>query len=281
MSTPTLPDFLIIGVQKSGTTWLHKMLQHHASVFIPDQEVHFFDKGYNYEKGLDWYASQFADAPADTLIGEKTPDYIWAHGSGTEDHLPTVHENIHTHLPDIKLIVILRDPVKRAISAVRHILRSSRISPRHSVDDVLVGEKHHLIAPHGVIEYGHYADHLSAYLDLFDRSQMLILFFEETVVQSTQDRLQPVWDFLDIDFPAESLPLHQKVNTHNPSLLELYAKYYVPRLYGLARRLRPVFPKGIAAPSPETIATLVQHYRPYNERLEHFLGRPLPSQWLQ
>ena len=74
-----LPDFVIIGAQKSGTTWLGARLAEQPAIFLPRPfEVHFFDRNDNYAKGRDWYSGHFSAAPADTLVGEKTPDYFWA-----------------------------------------------------------------------------------------------------------------------------------------------------------------------------------------------------------
>ena len=73
-ATQTTPDFIIIGAQKSGTTWLVDMLRDHEGVFIPRDEVHFFNG--HFDKGIDWYASHFNEASKNQCIGEKTPDYL-------------------------------------------------------------------------------------------------------------------------------------------------------------------------------------------------------------
>lgn len=87
-------------------------------------------------------------------------------------------------LPHAKLIISLRNPVERAISAVHHIIRSGRISPLHSVDDLLVGKKHYLVEGHGVIDKGRYYRQIKAYSEYFDQTQMLILIFEKDIVQN-------------------------------------------------------------------------------------------------
>jgi hypothetical protein len=274
-----LPDFLIIGVQKSGTTWLAHLLRQHTDVYMPEGEVHFFDKVHNYQKGEEWYRECFADAEAEQTVGEKTPDYIWTNGTGVEGHDPDVHKNVYRTLPDAKLIVLFRNPVNRAVSATKHIIRSGRVSPRHSLDDLLVGDKHDLIAGHGVLEYGYYDKHLAAYLDLFSRSQILALFFEEEVVASPRDGFEKVAQFLSLSGTKEIEGVEERVNAHEVSLLELYANYYAPRLGGLARRLRSIFPQQIAPPSSETIARLYEHYAGHNQRLAELIERPLPESW--
>lgn len=274
-----LPDFLIIGVQKCGTSWLAHLLRQHPEVYISDGEVHFFDKVHNVRKGTDWYRKHFVEAEEHQVVGEKTPDYIWANGDGAEGHDPDVHKNVREVLPDAQLIVLMRNPVDRAISAAKHIIRSGRIPPRYSLDELLVGDKHELIAKHGVLEYGYYHRHLRAYLDLFSRSQILPLFFEKDVVKAPREGFQKVAQFLNISETENIDGIEEKVNAHRMTLLELYAQYYAPRLLGLALRLRSVFPQQIAAPGEKTLARLYNHYAEHNRRLAELMDRPLPESW--
>ncbi len=284
-SKAPLPDFLIIGAQKSGTSWLASMLRQHPDVYMPENEVHFFDKVHNYNKGESWYLEHFEDAEKGETVGEKTPDYIWANGHGVEGHDPMVHRNIRETLPAAKLIVLLRNPVDRAISAAKHIIRSGRVSPQHSLDELLVGSEYELISGHGVLEYGYYYQHLAAYLDLFPSSRLLALFFEEDVVESPRKGLKKVTRFLNLPWTDSIDGINEKVNPHRETLLELYAKYYAPRLLALARRLRltsllrVAFPSQIAPPSDETISKLYDHYVEKNRRLAELMDRPLPDSW--
>ena len=274
-----LPDFVVIGVQKSGTTWLARMLRQHPDVYMPGEEVHYFDKKHNYRKGEQWYRTHFGGAETNQTVGEKTPDYIWAHGDGVEGHDPNVHRNLHDTLPNARLVVLLRNPVDRAVSATKHIIRSGRVSPRYSLDELLMGDEHDRISGHGVLEYGYYHQHLSAYLDLFPTSRLLVLFFEEDVVEAPQRGLKKVLRFLDLPETDAIWGIDEKVNAHRATLLELYAKYYAPRLFGVARRLRSIVPQKIAPPSEETMGWLYEHYAEHNERLADMMGRPLPDSW--
>jgi hypothetical protein len=274
-----LPDFLIIGVQKSGTSWLARMLRQHPSVFMPGEEVHYFDKVHNYQKGEPWYRAHFVEAEEQQIVGEKTPDYIWAHGEGVEGHDPNVHKNIHELLPEVQLLVLLRNPVDRAVSAAKHIIRSGRVSPRHSLDELLVGDEYDRIRGHGVLEYGYYHQHLSAYLDLFSASQLRVLSFKEDVVDAPGNGLAKVFRFLGLPETDAIVGIDEKVNAHRSTLLELYARYYAPRLLGLARRMRNIFPKQIEPPSEATIARLYDHYAKHNQRLAEMMDRSLPDSW--
>jgi len=83
-----LPNFLIIGAQKSGTTWLARILKQHPEIFVYGKEIHFFDRQQNFDKGIDWYKGHFEEIPHKQFVGEKTPDYLWANGKGLEDIFP-------------------------------------------------------------------------------------------------------------------------------------------------------------------------------------------------
>jgi hypothetical protein len=246
---------------------------------MPRSEIHYFDKDYNYAKGIAWYEAHFADAHDEKAIGEKTPDYLWANGIGVEGHMPDVHRHIHEALPGVKLIASLRNPVERAISAVNHIVRTGRISPLHAIDDLLVGGKQALVEGHGVIDYGRYHRQLEAYLEYYDRSQMLILIFEEDIVQNPTLGLKKACDFLGVDPSFEFSGVHEKSNPYRYSKVGLILDYYLsfPRL--LTRRVDRFLPAHKARPSSAVIRQLYIGYETENEQLFALLGRELPVSW--
>lgn len=112
MERHRLPDFLIIGGQKCGTTWIWKRLRNHSEVRVPPRkEIHFFDKRImNHD--LEWYANEVKDkVNLNRIIGEKTPCY---------GHLDRrTIEFVKLVLPKAKIILVLRDPVKRVWSQAR------------------------------------------------------------------------------------------------------------------------------------------------------------------
>lgn len=246
---------------------------------MPPEEVHFFDKGYNYEKGPSWYRQFFNGVQGETAIGEKTPDYYWTNREGAEGHLPHVHRNIYDLLPDARLILVLRNPVDRAISAVNHLVRTRRVSPQYSIDDLLVGEHRHLVEDHGVIDYGRYHQHIQAYLTCFDPEQLLILIFEEDIVESPRKGLNTVSSFLDIDPSFRFTGLHTRSNSPSVSKTGLYLRYYLPVLTPLIKGLdKYLFQSDYKMhPTQKTVRTLYEIYREDNEDLFHFLGRRIPS----
>ncbi len=107
---PVLPNFVIIGAPRSGTTSLSAYLGTHPQVFMSrEKELHFFDR--RFHRGIEWYARQFARAKGKIGIGEATPRYMY----GAE-----AIARMYELLPETKLIAILRNPVDRAYSHYWH-----------------------------------------------------------------------------------------------------------------------------------------------------------------
>lgn len=274
-----LPDFLIIGAQKSGTTWLADQLSLHPGIFMAPDEIHYFDKAQNFARGLSWYSKHFESAGDGQLASEKTPDYLWANGDGAEGHLPDVHLKLYQTLPAARLIVVLRNPVERALSALTHLVRTRRIAPTQNVDELLLGKKHTRIRGHGVISKGLYYRQLAAYARLFNRSQMLVLIFEEDIARAPERGLSQVCRFLGIApiAPHTSQAVHQ--NASRRSLLRLLADFYFPPARPLSKVIDRIAPAWKPVPSGRTMDELYQTYAAENEKLFQWLGRPMPRSW--
>ena len=104
------PDFLGIGTQKGGTTFLHDLLRQHPGCHLPDRkEIHFFSTEYHHGEG--WYRDQFLKAEPGQQTGEITPFYMFH---------PQAAQRIEAFDPDLRLIALLRHPVDRAISHYHH-----------------------------------------------------------------------------------------------------------------------------------------------------------------
>src|SRR6266568_8270036 len=110
-----LPNFLIVGAMKSGTSSLWSYLRSHPQVFMPDmKEPMFFVEKKNWSKGLDWYRGLFDDAGEAVAIGEASQPYTMAHS------FPGVPGRIVSLIPDVKIIYVLRHPVERMRSHYLH-----------------------------------------------------------------------------------------------------------------------------------------------------------------
>lgn len=272
-----LPDFVIIGAQKAGTTWLARMLQQHPGVYLPDEEVHFFDKAHRHRRGAAWYRQHFAEAPPNAVVGEKTPDYFWTGRAGAEGHVPDPHRRLHDALPDARLVVILRDPVRRAVSAVKHLVRSGRIHPRHRLDDLLVGAERDQAVAHGVFDYGRYARHLQAYLDLYDAEQVLVLVFEEDVVERPREALRRVCRHIGADPGFAFEQPAKKFNENELPAAALRLAYHVPALRRPLQRIGRFIPGRLPPPTLATRAALYELYAEPNAALYELLGRSIPA----
>jgi hypothetical protein len=208
-----LPDFLVIGAQKAGTTSLYAYLVAHPDICAAGRkEVHYFDL--NHERGPGWYRSMFplrAAARARALrtgrpqlTGEASPYYLFH---------PLAPERAAALVPDAKLVVLLRDPVERAWSHYRHEVRAGR-EPL-SFADALDAEPERLAgtveairagAPPSVWENhrrysyvarGRYAEQLRAWLAVFEREQLLVLRAED-LFAAPEQQWRRTLDFLGV-----------------------------------------------------------------------------------
>lgn len=214
-----MPDFLIIGAQRCGTTSLYRYLTQHPQILpASDKEVHFFD--FNFDKGLDWYEAQFPSKTPGTVqrTGEASPYYL-VH--------PRVPQRVRQHYPEVKLIVLLRDPVERAISHYHHEVRLG-VEPLSLPDAIaaeserLEGEYHKLSADETYYSFAHqhytyltrgrYLEQLQEWMALFPPEQFLILKSEDLFADPAR-MLSRVLEFLNlpvVDF--QTYPSHNAGN---------------------------------------------------------------------
>ena len=168
-----VPDLLIAGAQKSGTTTLHSWLRDHPDVFMAaPKELHYFDR--HYDKGPQWYADHFGAASQHQIAGEATPDYMY---------LASAVCRMASDLPSARLVVLLRDPIDRAYSHYHHS-RSRGLEPL-SFRQALAAEPERLrdaasLAPShfSYVDRGRYAHQLHRLFDLYPREAVLVDLFE-------------------------------------------------------------------------------------------------------
>ncbi len=155
-----LPTFLFIGPDKSGSTWLHRVLQEHPDCFVPAlKDLFFFDR--YFDRGMDWYLAHFSHAPPGAkAIGEISHDYLFS---------PLAADRIREHLPRVTLLSTLRDPVERSFSQYLFMVRSGGTS--RTFEDAL---EHHPV----LIENSLYGKHLTTYFDRFPREQIHVFDFD-------------------------------------------------------------------------------------------------------
>ena len=211
-----LPSFLGLGTQRGGTTTLHHLLAQHPQVFLPHtKELHYFTL--HYGRGEAWYRSQFAAAGPHQCLGEITPYYLFH---------PQAPARIQALLPQARLVVLLRDPVERALSGYFHSVRLGvePLAPAEAFAaeaERLQGAEQALQLPTGV----HAAHQLHSYLSRsvygpqlerlerqFGPEQQLVLRSEDLFAQPQQ-----VWPrllaFLGLD--PHDLPEEAHRSRHN------------------------------------------------------------------
>jgi sulfotransferase family protein len=169
VATHAVPEFVIIGAAKSASTWLHLALRQHPDVYMPVSETPFFEDPYYNERDLSPLAAELKPAPGGAVVGIKCPNYLC-----TAECAPRLAK----HLPNARLIAILRNPVDRAISQYYHLIRSGRI-PVAPADDAfaryLAGQFDPPYAKQQVMDFGLYAQGIANYRRVFPRERLLIL----------------------------------------------------------------------------------------------------------
>ena len=217
--TAKLPDFLVIGAARAGTTALHAFLRQHPEIFMPThKEPNFFayegqtlacagpgaDYINNSVVDLATYEDLFADAPANVKCGEASPLYLYSEAAPTR---------IKHHIPKAKMIVILRNPVGQAYS---HFMYATKQCIETEVDfgRALQLEDERLAQGwqplFGYSGFPRYGEQLARYFDLFPREQFLIRRYEDYQTDPAR-LLAEIFDFIGVD-PSFSPETGEKIN---------------------------------------------------------------------
>ena len=204
-----LPDFIIIGAQKAGTSSLYSYLSQHPQLLASfKKEVHFFDGGIapavdNYKKGDVWYRGHFPlkkNVGSQMSVFEASPLYIFN---------PLVPARIASLIPDVKIIVLLRNPTERAISQYFH---EKKLGREHLPIEAAFQKEEARMAPalkrhdykdndficHSYKSRGLYKEQLDRYFQHFKREQFLILN-SESFFSHPEATLRQVFEFVGVD----------------------------------------------------------------------------------
>ena len=247
----TLPDFVVIGAPRCGTSVFYGLLTRHPNVEgAATKEVHYFDRLERFEKGVDWYKRCFP-RPQDaggrkSVTGEATPRYLAS---------PAVPERMARVIPEACLISLLRNPVDRAYSRYnQQVRRGSTLSFEEAVEaeqewlsagkSITLKAEQYLGTSAGprtdLLSTGIYVDHLLRWREFFNEEQMLILKSEDFYKYTTEvmDRVQ---DFLSLPHQELDLQKHKTSYSYEPM-------------------------------NPETRRQLEDFFEPHNQRLYEYLG---------
>src|SRR3989338_6830481 len=176
-----LPNFIGIGVAKSGTTWLSEILRAHPQIFIPpEKELVFFSYEENYKNGINWYLDFFKDASPSQISGEFSVDYL-ASGHKTAKRIYEFNKNI-------KLILMVRNPVERAISHYRFLKQINKKTNTFVNEIRLNGSP----ASHSL-----YYKNFLPFTELFPREQYHIIRYDD-IVTNPKSIQKSVYRFLGV-----------------------------------------------------------------------------------
>jgi len=242
-----LPDFLILGAQKAGTTALYAYLRWHPQVTGPSfKEVSFFDR--HYARGERWYRAHLP-VRRRAVVGEASPSYLFH---------PLAPERVARMLPEARLIALLRNPVDRAFSHYQHEVALGR--EQLSFEDALArerermdGELEHMVRDPAYFSHawwnftyaarGRYAEQLERWFEAFPREQLLVLLSED-LATDTAGTYRRVLEFLGVE--ARGLGSYPRI-----------------------------FEREYEGMSPETRRSLEGEFAEPNRRLAKLLGRDL------
>lgn len=200
------PDFIGLGVEKAGTSWIFACLYEHPEVCIPVKEINFFSEAVHWEKGLHSYQDFFKNrCPSSTIKGEFSTSYFYNQ---------KVPKRIHDYFPKIKLLVCLRDPIDRAYSNYLNDIKAGTIAASLPFDEALKIKTYYL-------DQGKYKQQFERYYSFFAPSQFKVLLYED-LLQNPLQFIQDIYDFIGVDRTFIPPSLHQRINTGRvPSNVEV------------------------------------------------------------
>jgi hypothetical protein len=224
-------DFLGIGAQKAGTTWLYEALAQHPQVRFPaGKEVHFWDA--QRDKGLAWYQALFAGTAPGTRAGEITPAYAILP--------PTVLREIRALNPALRAIYVLRNPIERAWSSALMALARAEMELDEASDGWFVDH----FRARGSMQRGDYETCLRHWRAAFDPAQILVLRYE-TLREEPLAFIEACCRHLGVEpgyYRERAASLRTRVHAGppaplRPSLLPVLREIYRPRIASLAAYL--------------------------------------------
>ena len=179
-----LPNLVYIGPDKAGSSWLFKLFNVHPDIYVtPAKDIYFFDR--YYDKGMDWYAKQFAGCENQKIVSEISHDYLY-----DEPAIARIKE----HMPDAKLMVSLREPAERTFSAYLHLIKSGNFEG--TFEEAIEAQPQ-------VVDNSCYGKHINMVLKHFDVSQLCVAVFDD-LKKSPQTYADKI--FTDIGVSTMELP---------------------------------------------------------------------------
>lgn len=229
-----LPNLIGVGGQKCASTWLSECLREHPDIFMSSpKELRYFTD--NKERGLDWYTSFFSSSIDTTYRAEFSSNYLYQ---------LQVADDIQADLGDVKIIAVVREPVSRSLSHIKHLIRNGKVSPLNGKigKDSLI----EIVKAHPkVVTNSLYYEGLSKFLEVFGPDAVFVVD-QASCLNDPGIVLGELWEFLGLDGSIEITQAKKIVSAGvNPKYLWLeklrrttffLAKRFFPRLINFVKR---------------------------------------------
>ena len=258
-SAGPLPDFVIVGAMKAGTTSLAGNLKQHPRIFMPRREVRFFNE--HWHEGVDWYRAHFRDG-AEMVVGEKTPEYMRAN---------RYMRRLRRVLPNAKIIVLLREPVARLLSEMNHRMQSGTLPVVDRIDEAYV--RNHVLGDplrgRRMLDRGFYAKHIRENIrPYFPRDRVLISVTDASAASIDRGSLR--------ESRLEGQLTGEDASEHTVRALD-----EICRFLGIEPMDAPLTYAGVrvhrAEETPGARKLLFERYEEHNRRLFDLLGYEIPG----
>ncbi|XP_016146368.1 heparan sulfate glucosamine 3-O-sulfotransferase 3B1a [Sinocyclocheilus grahami] len=251
--TKKLPQAIIIGVKKGGTRALLEFLRLHPDIRAVGAEPHFFDR--NYEKGLEWYRELMPKTQEGQLTMEKTPSYFVT---------KEVPGRIHAMFKGTKLIVVVRDPVTRAISDYTQTRSKKPDIPSFESLTFKNITANLIDTSWSAVQIGMYARHLEQWLQFFPMSQLLFVSGER-LISDPAGEMARVQQFLGLRREVTDKHFHFNPAKGFPCLKRPESNSKPHCLGKTKGRTHPNI-------NPDVIQRLRDFYKPFNKKFYHMTG---------
>ena len=285
MKNRTIPNFLIIGAGKSGTSSLHEYLKQHPEIFMsPVKEPMYFRYGYGTEKlkhdeksyvkvlydTKDKYLQLFKDVENEKIVGESSVTYLAN---------PVSAQRIKDFNPNMKLLAVLRNPVERAFSFYKMSVRMGleKKSFKRAVNEELVGKRENDIQLRRYLFMSKSYDSIRVYNNHFDEKKFKIFLYED--LKKKDSFFKELFDFLEVD---NSIKINTDIK-HNISSQVPYHPFF-RSLYSMLRKHPTIYPDFLKKQylpelSMELRSFLVDYFREDTKSLQGLIWRDL-KHWM-
>jgi hypothetical protein len=290
-----LPEFFVIGAQKAGSTYLLRCLGDHPQIFMPPAEVAFFEDPFYSADRISEFEKHFKPARPGQVLGVKRPDVLG---------IPVCPERMHRHMPNLKIVAILRHPIDRAVSGYFHYMKTGMlpiVPVEEGLPKILDGEYSKYPRAQDVLEFGLYGKYIQHFEKYFPRERIHVILLED-MKQNAEVLLAELYGFLNVatDFHPQSFDSRPMKAPYSMTRLKLwnmldrYCRKWTPDGTFFLRSRGPLagpisainkaldtflwerlFSAKRPKLSPELQRRLVEYYSADAKCLETWLGRPL------